>query len=166
MMKTLALQILPFRRPETFHGTINELFGPFFNDWERVGMPERAAPTGYVPPIASYRDGNTVRINADLPGVEPSEVEIMVKENQLTITGERKAAPEQHNGNRFQQEVRYGPFARTFTLPEGVTAEELHARYHNGVLEITASLPATRLPKKVPVQIAQIASEEPRTIAD
>jgi HSP20 family molecular chaperone IbpA len=56
----------------------------------------------------------------------------------------------------------YGPFTRTFTLPEGVMAEELHARYHNGVLEITAPLPAAKLPKKVPVQIG---GEEPRTIA-
>lgn len=165
MMKTLALRLLPLRRPETFHGTIHELFGPFFHEWERIDMPERAAPTGYVPPIASYVDGNTFRINTDLPGVEPSEVEIMVKDNQLTITGERKAAPEQQNGNRFQQDVPYGPFARTFTLPEGVTAEELHARYHNGVLEVTVPLPAAKLPKKVPIQIEQRASEEPRTIA-
>ena len=154
MMKTLALWHIPFRRPETFHGNINELFGPLFNDWERVGMPERSAPTGYVPQIASYLDGNTFCIKADLPGVDPTEVELTVKDNQLTLTGERKAAPEQQNGNRFQQEVRYGPFARTFTLPEGMTAEELHARYRNGVLEITGPLPAAKLPKKVPVQIA------------
>jgi HSP20 family protein len=166
MMKTLALRILPFRRPETFHGNINELFGPFFNDWERVGMPERSAPTGYVPPIASYVDESTFCLKVDLPGVDPSEVELTVKDNQLTLSGERKAAPEQHNGNRFRQEMSYGPFTRTFTLPEGVTAEELRARYHNGVLEITAPLPAARLPKKVPVQIAQITSEEPQTIAD
>jgi HSP20 family protein len=162
MMKTLALRILPLRRPETFHGNINELFGPFFSDWERIDMPERAAATGYVPPIASCLDGNTFRINVDLPGVEPAEVELTVKDNQLTLTGERKAAPEQQNGNRFQQEMSYGPFTRTFTLPEGITAEELHARYHNGVLEISAPLPAAKLPKKVPVQIS---GEETRTIA-
>ena len=162
MMKPLAMQLIPFRRLETFPGNINELFGPFFNDWARVGLPERSAPTGYVPPIASYVDGSTFRINADLPGVEPLEVELTVKDNQLILSGERKAAPEQHNGNRFEQEMRYGPFTRTFTLPEGVTAEELRARYHNGVLEITASLPAARLPKKIPVQIV---GEEPRPIA-
>jgi HSP20 family protein len=107
-------------------------------------------------------DGNTIYINADLPGVEPAAVELTVKDNQLTLTGERKAALEQHNGNRCQQEVRYGPFARTFTLPDGVTAEELQARYRNGVLEITASLPAAQLSTKVSVQIA---GEEPRAVA-
>jgi HSP20 family protein len=164
MMNTLALRILPFRRPETFHGNINELFGPFFNDWERVGMPERSAPTGYVPQIASYVEGSTLCLKVDLPGVEPTEIELTVEENQLTLSGERKAAPEQHNGNRFRQEMRYGPFSRTFTLPEGVRAEELQARFTNGVLEITAPLPAARLPKKIPVQIALSASESPQTI--
>jgi HSP20 family protein len=162
MMKALATWHIPFRRPEILRGDMNELFIPLLGDWERVEMPERSAPRGYVPPIASYVAGSTFCIKIDLPGVEPSEVELTVKDNQLTLTGERKAAPEQHNGNRFRQEMSYGPFTRTFTLPEGVTAEELRARFYNGVLEITAPLPAAKLPKKVPVQIA---GEEPRTIA-
>src|ERR1043166_1005368 len=101
----------------------------------------------------------------DLPGVEPTEIELTVKENQLTLSGERKAAPEQHNGNRFRQEMPYGSFPRTFTLPEGIMAEELQARFANGVLEITAPLPAARLPKKIPVQIAQTAREVLQTIS-
>jgi len=85
-----------------------------------------------------------------------------VEDNQLTLKGERKAEQEQQNGNRLAQEVQYGAFARTFTLPEGVMAEELQARYHNGVLEMTVPLPAAKLPKKVPVQIK---SEEHQVIA-
>lgn len=162
MMKTLAMQLIPFRRPQILRDDMNEFFLSLFGNGNQAVMPERSAGAGYVPPIASYVEGSTFRINADLPGVEPSEVELTVKDNQLTLTGERKAAPEQQNGNRFQQEVRYGPFARTVTLPEGVTAEELRARYHNGVLEVIAPLPAARLPKKVPVQLE---GEEPRTIA-
>ena len=119
-------------------------------------------PTEYVPQVASYVDGNSICIRADLPGVDPKEVELTVKDNQLTIKGERKAEQEQQNGNRISQEVQYGSFARTFTLPEGVTAEELQARYHNGVLEVTIPLPAAKLPKKVPVQIK---SEEHQAIA-
>ena len=165
MMKALATWHIPFRNLEIFNGDINEFFSPFPGNWERAETLERSTRTGYVPPIASYVDGSTFCINADLPGIDPTEVELTVKDNQLTLTGERKAAPEQQNGNRFQQEVRYGPFARTFTLPEGVTAEELRARYYNGVLEVIVPLPAAKLPKKVPVQIAQSASEEPRTIA-
>lgn len=162
MMKALATWHIPFRRPEILRGDMNEFFIPLFRNWEQAGLPERSAPTSYVPQIASYVDGSTFCIKVDLPGVEPSEVELTVKDNQLTLSGERKVAPEQHNGNRFRQEMSYGPFTRTFTLPDGVTAEELHARYYNGVLEITAPLPAAKLPKKVPVQIT---GEEPQSIA-
>src|ERR1044071_4945142 len=152
MMKTLITWSLPLRRPEMLRGDINEFILPLLGNWEQTGVSERAAPTGYAPQIASYVDGSNFYIKVDLPGVEPTEVELTVKENQLTLSGERKAAPEQHNGNRFRQEMPYGPFTRTFTLPEDVTAEELQPRFAHGVLEITVPLPAARLPKKVPVQ--------------
>ena len=138
------------------------MFSHFLGDWEQGRIPRHATPAVYVPQIASYVDGNSLCIRADLPGVDPQEVELLVEDNQLTLKGERKAEQEQQNGNRLAQEVQYGAFARTFTLPEGVTAEGLHARYHNGVLEVTVPLPAAKLAKKVPVQIK---GEEPQAIA-
>ena len=152
MMNRLSTWPLPFRILNTSRD-LDEMFSRFLGDWEQDRMPRHAVPTEYVPQIASYVDGNSICIRADLPGVDPQEVELTVKENQLTLKGERKAEQEQQNGNRLAQEVQYGAFARTFTLPEGVTAEGLHARYHNGVLEVTVPLPAAKLAKKVPVQI-------------
>ena len=129
------------------------MFSHFLGDWEPGRIPRPAAPAAYVPQLASYVDGDSLCIRVDLPGVEPTEVELLVEDNQLTLKGERKAEQEQQNGNRLSQEVQYGAFARTFTLPEGVTAEGLQARYRNGVLEVTVPLPAAKRPKKVPVQI-------------
>jgi HSP20 family protein len=153
MIKALSIWHIPFRNLDTSHD-IDELFSLFLGDWDRAGMPGRPVPTGYVPQSDSYLDESSFRITVDLPGIDPQDVELIVKDNQLTLKGERKAAQEQENGNRLRQEVRYGAFARTFTLPEGVKAEELQARYHNGVLEVTVPLPAAQMPKKVPVQIA------------
>ncbi len=152
MMKALSTWHIPFRGLNTSRD-IDELFSLFLGDWDRAGMPGRAVPTGYIPQSESYLDETTFRIKADLPGIDPKDIELTVEDNQLILKGERKAAQEHQNGNHLQREVRYGAFARTFTLPEGVTAEELQARYHNGVLEITVPLPAAKLPKKVPVQI-------------
>lgn len=150
MMKALVTWQIPFRNLNTSR---DEVFSSLLGDWQQAGMPGRSVPTGYIPQSESYLDETTFRIKADLPGIDPHDVELMVKDNQLTLKGERKAAQEQPNGNRLQREVRYGVFARTFTLPEGVKAEEVQARYHNGVLEITVPLPAAKLPRKVPVQI-------------
>jgi HSP20 family protein len=161
MMNRLSTWPIPFRILNTSRD-LDEIFSRFLGDWEQDRMPRHAVPTEYVPQIASYVDGNSICIRADLPGVDPKEVELTVKENQLTIKGERKAEQEQQNGNRISQEVQYGSFARTFMLPEGVMAEELQASYHNGVLEVTIPLPAAKLPKKVPVQIK---SEEHQAIA-
>jgi HSP20 family protein len=152
---------IPFRILNTSRD-LNEMFSLFSGDWEQGGMPRHSVPTQYVPQIASYVDGTHLCIRADLPGVDPKEVELTVKDNQLTLKGERKAEQEQQNGNRLSQEVHYGSFARTFTLPEGVAAEELQARYHNGVLEITVPLPSAKLAKKIPVQIK---GEEHQAIA-
>ena len=161
MMNKFSTWPIPFRILNT-SGDLDEIFSCFLGDWEPGRIPRHSVPTGYVPQIASYVDGNSICIRADLPGVDPKEVELTVKDNQLTLKGERKAEKEQQNGNRLAQEVQYGSFVRTFTLPEGVTAEELQARYHNGVLEVTVPLPAAKLPKKVPVHIK---GEEHQAIA-
>jgi HSP20 family protein len=151
MIKAVPIWSIPLRNLNTSRD-IDELFSLFLGDWDQAGAPGRSVPTGYVPQSDSYLDGNTFRIRTDLPGIDPQDVELTVKDNQLTLSGERKIAHE--NGNRRQQEVRYGAFARTFTLPEGVRAEEVNARYHNGVLEITMPVPGAQMSKKVPVQIA------------
>ena len=161
MMNRLSTWPIPFRILNTSRD-LDEMFSRFLGDWEQDRIPRPAVPTEYVPQIASYVDGNSICIRADLPGVDPQEVELLVEDNQLTLKGERKAEQEQQNGHRLAQEVQYGAFARTFTLPEGVMAEELQASYHNGVLEVTVPLPAAKLAKKVPVQIK---SEEQQVIA-
>ena len=161
MMNRLSTWPLPFRVLNTSRD-LYEMFSHFLGSWEQGRIPRPAAPTAYVPQLASYVDGDRLCVRVDLPGVDPTEVELIVEDNQLTLKGERKAEQGQQNGHRLAQEVPYGAFARTFTLPEGVTAEGLHASYHNGVLEVTVPLPAAKLAKKVPVHIK---SEEQPAIA-
>ena len=84
MMKALSTWHIPFRTLNTSRD-IDELFS--FGGWDRAGMSWRLVPIGYVPQIDSYLDGNTVCIKADLPGVDPKEVELTVKDNQLTLKG-------------------------------------------------------------------------------
>ena len=161
MMNRLSTWPLPFRTLNT-SCDLEKMFSLYLGDWEWGEMPKPSVPTQYVPQIASYVDGTHLCIRADLPGVDPNEVELTVKDNQLILKGERKAEQEQQNGNRLSQEVHYGSFARTFTLPEGVVVEELQARYHNGVLEVTVPLPVAKLTKKIPIQIK---GEEHQAIA-
>ena len=73
---------------------------------------------------------------ADLPGVNPKEVDVTVDRNILTIRGER-ATDSQANGAGYKRRERIsGAFIRQFTLPEAVDGKSITARAANGVLEI------------------------------
>jgi HSP20 family protein len=92
-------------------------------------------------------------VRADLPGVDPKNVEITVSGDQLTIRGKRERVHEEKEHNLIHREVSYGSFERSLRLPEGVKPEEIKAAYHHGVLELT--IPVSDQPKtrKVPVQV-------------
>ena len=152
----------PLRSLSLLCRDMDDLFNRFFSDWERDFSPWFRATAESYPPLESYVDGNTLIVKADLPGVDPKEGQVSVEGNQLTIKGERKARQEHQQGDYFQQEVCSGAFARTITLPEGVNADEVKARYHDGVLEISMPAPASVASKKVPLEIA---GEERKQIA-
>jgi HSP20 family protein len=132
---------------------MDDLFERFFSDWEQDIAPWGRRTDTFSFPLESYVDGNTFIIKADLPGVDPNAVEVVVEGNLLTIKAERKAAQEHDGNNYYYQEVRYGSYQRTLTLPEGVTADDVHARYANGVLEISLPAPAAMAMKKIPIAI-------------
>jgi HSP20 family protein len=132
---------------------MNDVFSRFFGEEEQTGTQWAPLSMGYSPQIESRVEDEKLYVRADLPGIDPKDVEVMVEGNQLTLRGERKAAHEGKEGNYFHREVRYGSFARSFTIPEGVNAEEVQATYRNGVLELCVPLPASVLPKKVSIAI-------------
>jgi HSP20 family protein len=139
----------PFTRLSSLSRERDDFFTQAFGDWERAGT--LWALLRHYPQVASYTEDNILHLKADLPGIDPKEVEITVEGNQLTLKGERKAEHEAKDG--AYREVRYGSFARTFTLPTGVKAEDVQASYRNGVLELAIPLPAARLPKKVTIAV-------------
>jgi HSP20 family protein len=112
----------------------------------------------FVPRIESAVRENMLYVKADLPGIDPKDVELTVEGSQLTLRGERKAEHEGNEGGYVHREVQYGSFVRSFTIPEGVKAEDIQAKYHNGVLELSIPLPASMQPKKVNIAIEGQAS--------
>ena len=96
---------------------------------------------------------NTLWVKADLPGIDPKDIEVTVEGNRLTPRGQRKAEHEGSEEGYLHREVQYGSVVRSFTIPEGVKAEDIQAKYHNGVLELSILLPAQMLPKKVSIEI-------------
>ena len=97
-------------------------------------------------------DGNLV-VRAELPGVKQEDVDITLHNNVLTISGERKAEQEEERGGYYVRERRYGSFSRSLTVPEGVDESKIHARYENGVLEVTVEGAAVvQEPKRIQIE--------------
>jgi HSP20 family protein len=98
------------------------------------------------------KDGDLV-IRAELPGVNQQDVDITLQNNVLTISGERKSEQEEERQGYYVRERRYGSFSRSLTLPEGVDESKIHARYENGVLELTVEgAAAVRQPKRIQIE--------------
>jgi HSP20 family protein len=101
--------------------------------------------------VETYRKDNEYVVRADLPGVDPKDVNVQAEGNLLTITGERKT---EEKGSEYR-ETFYGKFERQLALPQGVEADKIAAHYEHGVLEIRVPLPAQLAGRKIPIQIEQ-----------
>src|SRR5215208_159311 len=150
----------PLRALTEMQQEMNQLFSRFFGEGEQAGHRWVSSSESYVPRIESAVRENTLWVKADLPGIDPKDVEVEVEGNRLTLRGQRKAEHEGTQEGYVHREVQYGTFIRSFTIPEGVKAEDIQAKYHNGVLELSIPLPASALPKKVNIAIEGQASEQ------
>ena len=104
----------------------------------RLGMndPRRSAQSVY-PPLNAWEDDNNLYVEAELPELELSDLEIVVNgDNQLSIKGERRQ-PERENGTWHLRERGHGGFSRMGELPQYVDSDKVTAEFKHGVLTIT-----------------------------
>lgn len=145
----------PLRAINEMQREMNHLFSRFFGEGEQGGNRWLSPSESYVPQIESMVRDNKLCVKVDLPGIDPKDVEVMVEDTHLTLRGQRKTEHEGSEQSYLHREVQYGSFVRSFSIPEGVKAEDIHAKYHNGVLELSIPLPESVLPKKVNIAIEE-----------
>lgn len=126
-------------------------FDPFFREFAE---PEEAMEGGYCtsPSVESFRHDGSYVIKMDLPGVNSKDVHLTFEGGYLIIEGERKRLHEIEEGSMLWDEVCYGAFRRSLYIPEGIKADQIKAKYHDGVLEITAPVDEKFLPRKIEVE--------------
>lgn len=110
-----------------------ELFGGLTRRSERTD----GWSAEWTPAIDAFSRGGDLVIRAELAGVKPEDVDITLANGVLTISGERKVEHESKGDGYYVRERRYGRFRRSVTLPEGVEEDRVHARFGDGVLEVT-----------------------------
>ncbi len=108
----------------------------------------------WTPKVESYRQNGTYVIKADLPGVEAKDIHVELENGYLTLKGERKMDKKSKDKKVDRREVFYGSFERCMAVPENLKAEEIKAKYHDGVLEIIIPMEEKAPAKKIEVEEA------------
>ena len=140
----------PFDDLASLRESMDKLFEEFF-----TRRPERArAPLVWQPAIEAYETDGDVVVRAELPGIDPKQVEITVRDDTLTVKGEAKTEQEEKGRNYYRRELRYGSFVRSLALPSGVQGDAAKASYKNGILEIRVPKSERAKPKSVKVEVA------------
>lgn len=142
----------PFREIAALQERMNRLFSDI-----RMQSPfreEEIVQGSWIPAVDIYETNEAIVLNAELPGVAPQDISVEVKDNTLTLKGEKKFAKEVKEENYHRVERSYGTFQRAFTLPGTVAQDKVKAQFKDGVLKITLPKVEEAKPKQIKVEVS------------
>jgi HSP20 family protein len=142
----------PARGAMTLRDQINRVFADML---ERTG--EESNLTTWAPAVDIFETEHELVIKADLPEVDPKDLDIHVENNILTIRGERKFEKNVKEDNYLRVERAYGSFTRSFSLASTVNSEAIKADYQNGVLTLNIPKREEAKPKQIKVNVGKPA---------
>lgn len=134
----------PFGALNQLHRELNSMFDD--------DQPLSHDTSGWVPQVDILEEEGGYRLVADLPGVSPTDVEVTVDKNVLTMRGSRSTRSESANGGYRRRERMSGTFVRQFTLPNNVDEDSIKAKVANGVLEVSIPRAAQESPRTITVE--------------
>jgi HSP20 family protein len=146
----------PFRDLVGLQDRMNRLFDDSFRGLTRGSADDDWALGGtWAPAVDIFEQDGNVVLKAELPGIDPKEVDIRLENNVLTLRGERKVDDEVKRESYHRVERAYGTFSRSFTLPSVVDQEKIKADYHDGVLTLTLPKREEAKPKQITVNVTK-----------
>ncbi|MBU1163087.1 MAG: Hsp20/alpha crystallin family protein [Proteobacteria bacterium] len=141
----------PLRNVATLQDRINLIFNEAFagsKDFE-----DEVSMSAWRPVVDIFDTNNAIVIKAELPGIKKDDVSVDVKDNVLTIKGERSFSKEIKEENYYRKERSFGKFQRSFTLPEAIEPAGIKANFKNGVLEIEVPKAEEKKPKQISINV-------------
>jgi HSP20 family protein len=133
-----------------------EPFAALQDEINRVFSQRRSGEsnlTTWMPPVDIYESEQELVVKADLPDIDPKDLDIRVENNILTIRGERKFEQNADQDSYLRVERPYGPFSRSFALANTVNTEAIRAEYQNGVLTLHIPKREEAKPKQIKVNV-------------
>lgn len=141
----------PFRDLLSLQERMNKLFEESLLQTGRERQDISIA--GWSPVVDVMESDEEIVLKAELPGIELKDVEVLIKDNVLTLRGERKFEKEEKKENYHRIERSYGGFQRSFTLPATVEQEKVKAKMKDGILEIRLPKAKEEKPKKIEIEV-------------
>jgi HSP20 family protein len=127
-----------------------------FENFGRGSLPAFAGAGDVVPRIDVAETDTAIEITAELPGIDEKDVDVVLRDDVLTIKGEKKSEREEKKKDYHLVERSFGSFARTIRLPFDADSEAVKASFAKGVLKVSIAKPAEVKQKtvKIPVRTA------------
>ena len=141
----------PFRDVAQLQNRINRMFDESFGQSRE--LEGEASLRTWRPPVDIYETANGIVLAVELPGVNKESVSVEVKEDVLTLKGERQPNPDISEDDYYRRERLFGPFKRAFTLHQNVQPELIKATFKDGILEVEIPRPAKEQPKQITVNV-------------
>jgi len=138
----------------TLRQEMDRLFDAFIRDpWGALDWPFGGART-WMPAVDVMESDRELTVRAEIPGIDPKELEISITGNELVLAGEKKESTETKDKNVYHAETRYGSFRRVLPLPDTVDTSKVDANYANGVLTIRLPKTPSATPKRIEVKVS------------
>ena len=141
----------PFREMARVQDELNRIFDDRL--WRRGQGYEELSSGGFLPPVDVWEDQEVLSLTAELPGIDPKDVDVHVENGVLTVKGERKLEREDRKDNYLRIERAYGAFTRSFTLPSTVDSEKVKAEFKNGLLRVLIPKREETKPRSIKVKV-------------
>ncbi|MCX5891370.1 MAG: Hsp20/alpha crystallin family protein [Deltaproteobacteria bacterium] len=148
MTKELAKRE-PFGEVSRLRREMDRLWEDFFGRGPRALRPWSEE---WVPAVDVAEAADKVTVKAEVPGLDPKEIDISLVGDLLTIKGEKKSEREEKKENYHLVERSYGSFSRAIRLPAAVDADKIEARYDKGVLTVTCPKKEGVKPKAITIK--------------
>jgi len=144
----------PFGLLDRFNRELNRLGlnEPFLNDTFSGEDNSNVVTSHWRPAVDIKEEENRFLIEADVPGVDPKDIEITMENGVLTVRGERTDETRKEGEGYTRVERVRGNFYRRFSLPDTADAERIEAQGKNGVLEITIPKKEKAKPKRIAIK--------------
>jgi HSP20 family protein len=136
----------PIRELDSLQSDMNRLFDRFFEGRTANGTSRR-----WIPAMDLLETEDHLVLRGDLPGLTEDDIDIEIKDNVLTVSGERRGGKEEKGEGYYRVERAFGSFSRSLTLPQGVDADRVEANFDKGVLEVRIPKPAEAKPTRVQI---------------